>query len=323
MRRDLLERWRPAVAGHWWTVGAELYDRVRPVVAPEARAWTTVLDDPRVGPVRLHGLLRERAGAGTLLLVVHGLGGSPMSPYCRRAAAGAERRGWSCLRLGLRGSTGDGEDIYHAGLGRDLAHALEDPTLRRYDRVLVVGYSLGGHVVLSLGLAPDPRVAAVAVVSAPLDLDRSCAAIDRRRGWVYRRHVLRGLVAGYRAVAARRPVATPVHDVARVRRLRDWDRLTVVPRFGFADAEDYYRRASVGPRLLELRVPALYVGMRHDPMVPQWTVVPSLEAAGAGASAGERLQAWWLDDGGHVAAPGRWEDDLLAWLDGQGPCGAR
>jgi uncharacterized protein len=316
MRSNLLERWRPVVAGHGWTVGAELYDRVRPVVAPEATAWSTVLHDPQAGPVRLHGLLRTRADAGTLLLVVHGLGGSPTSPYCRRAAAGAERRGWSCLRLGLRGSTGDGEDLYHAGLGGDLAGALGDPTLRGYDRVLVLGYSLGGHVALSLGLAPDPRVAAVAVVSAPLDLDRSCAAIDRRRGWVYRRHVLRGLVAGYRAVAARRPVVTPVHDVARVRRLRDWDRLTVVPRFGFADVDDYYRSASVGPRLGALRVPAFYVGMRHDPMVPPWTVAPSLEAA-ASAGVGERLQARWLDDGGHVAAPGRWEDELLAWLDRQ------
>jgi uncharacterized protein len=315
MLRDLLERWKPVVAGHGWTVGAELYDRMRPVVAPEARAWTTVLDDPQVGPVRLHGQLREEAGAGTLLLVVHGLGGSPTSPYCRRAAVGARQRGWSCLRLALRGSTGDGEDIYHAGLGRDLAHVLGDPTLHRYDRVLVVGYSLGGHVVLCLGLAPDPRVAAVAAVSAPLDLDRSCRAIDRRRGWVYRRHVLRGLKAGYQAVAARRPVVTPVRDVARVRVLRDWDRLTVVPRFGFADVDDYYRRASVGPRLGELRVPAIYIGMRHDPMVPSWTVEPSLAAVDGGGG----LEARWLDEGGHVAAPGGWEDEVLGWLDRHAP----
>ncbi len=306
------------LAGHWWTVAPHVGDRMRPLEAPRARPFVASLDDPRVGPVRLRGQLREIPGAGTLLLVVHGLGGDPESPYCRRAAVGAERRGWSCLRLGLRGSSGDGEDLYHAGLGDDLTVALAHPALARYDRVLVVGYSLGGHVALCHALRPDPRVTAVAAISSPLDLARSCAAIDRRRAWVYRRHVLRGLVASYRAVAARRPVDAPVREVARVRTLRAWDRLTVVPRFGFADVDDYYRRASVGPRLRALEVPALYVGMRHDPMVPAHAVEPSLHAAEGGA-----LCARWLDDGGHVAAPGAWEDEALAWIDRPGPARAR
>lgn len=310
MRQTLSKRWRQA-AGHWWTVVPELHDRVRPVVAPQTVAWSSVLDDPRIGPVRLHGRLRAQANGATLLLVVHGLGGSPEGRYCRRVAVKAEQRGWSCLRLGLRGSTGDGEDLYHAGLGRDLAHALGDPGLARYDRVLVLGYSLGGHLTLWHGIDPDPRVTAVAAVSAPLDLERSCQAIDRRRSWVYRRHVLEGLIAGYGAVAARRSLVTPVHEVARVQQIREWDRLTVVPRFGFADVDDYYRRASVGPRLAQLQVPALYVGMRHDPMVPTWTVAPSL----AGTA---RIETRWLDEGGHVSAPGGWEDDVLGWLDRQG-----
>lgn len=306
------------MAGHWWTVAPHVGDRLRPVVAPAARRFEARVEDPRVGAVRLRGWLREEPGASTLLLVVHGLGGSPDSGYCRRVAARASARGWSCARIGLRGSTGDGEDLYHAGLGPDLAAVLEADVLRRYERVLVVGYSLGGHVALWLGLAPEARVAAVAAISSPLDLDRSCTAIDRRRAWVYRRHVLAGLVAGYRAVAARRPVDTPVREVARVHTLREWDRLTVVPRFGFDDVDDYYRRASVGPRLPALRVPALYVGMRHDPMVPASTVEPSLRAAEGGA-----LKVRWLDDGGHVAAPGSWEDDVLAWLDGAWAAGSR
>jgi len=312
MRRRL-EQWWPVVAGHWWTVAPELRERVRKLVAPPTRGWELWIEDPRVGTVKLAGQLRERVDATTLLLVVHGLGGSPDSICCRRAAVLAEQRGWACLRLGLRGSTGDGEDLYHAGLAEDLAAALRDPALGRYERVLVLGYSLGGHVVLRLGLEPEERVAGVAAVGSPLDLDRSCQAIDRRRAWVYRRHVLDGLIEGYRAVAARRSVVTPVREVARVRTLREWDRLTVVPRFGFADVDDYYRRASVGPRLHQLRVPALYVGMRHDPMVSAETVEPSLRAA-----EGEALEVRWLDDGGHVAAPGGWEDEALAWLDGCG-----
>lgn len=307
------------MAGHWWTVTPALLDHVRPVRAPSADPWQTAVGDPRLGTVRLRGLLREENGAHTVLVVVHGLGGDPDSPYCRRAAALASRRGWSCLRLGLRGSTGDGEDIYHAGLTSDLAHAITDPSLARYDRVLLVGYSLGGH--LALGLATQPadgpavsRLVAVAAVSAPLDLAAGCRAIDRRRAWPYRRHVLQGLKRGYRRVVVRRELSAPAHEVERVRTLREWDRLTVVPRFEFEDVDAYYRCASVGPRLHALTVPALYVGMPHDPMVPRSTVEASLTAA---ASSTVRLTTRWLDGGGHVAAPGSWEDDVLAWLDRQ------
>lgn len=266
-----------------------------------------------MGTVRLEGLLHDDGRSSTLLLVVHGLGGAPDSPYCIRASAAAARRGWSSLRLGLRGSTGDGEDLYHAGLGRDLAHALEEPSLARFDRVLVLGYSLGGHIALRHALEPAPRVSAVAAISSPLDLARSCRAIDRRRAWFYRRHVLSGLKDGYAAVAARRPVPTPVEEIQRVTTIRQWDQLAVVPRFGFADVEDYHRRASVGPRLSELRCPALYIGMRHDPMVPPSVVDPSLELVDAG-----RLQRRWLEDGGHVNAPGTWERHALSWLDAEG-----
>lgn len=303
---------RPAVAGHGWTVLPQLQQLVRTFRGPSTDRWSTDVDDPRIGPVRLHGLLHRAPGSSTLLLVVHGLGGEPTSPYCTRAALAAARRGWSSLRLAMRGATGDGEDLYHAGLHRDLAHALAEPSLAGFDRVLVLGYSLGGHLALGHATDPAPRVAAVAAISSPLDLDLSGRALDRRRAWVYRRHVLTGLKAGYAEVAARRSMPVPVARVRRASTLREWDRLTVVPRFGFADVDDYYRRASVGPRLDQLQRPSLYVGMRHDPMIPPWTIEPSLEAAG------ERLELRWLEDGGHVYAPGPWEERALDWLDRHG-----
>lgn len=296
-----------------WTVLPQLHDRIRPVRSPSTEAWCSELVDPRVGTVRLRGRLhqpQDEPAVGTLLVIVHGLGGDTSSPYCRRAASAAARRGWASLRLGLRGSGGDGEDLYHAGLGSDLAHALSHPTLASYDRVLVVGYSLGGHIALHHGLQPAPRVAAIAAVSAPLDLAASQRSIDATRAWVYRRHLLQGLKSDYAAIAKRRPVGTPVEQVLAVRTLRQWDELAIVPRFGFGSVDDYYRSMSIGPQLSRLEAPALYVGMRHDPMVPAWTVDPSLESA-----SNERLTRRWLDDGGHVNAPGSWEERALSWLD--------
>jgi hypothetical protein len=116
---------------------------------------------------------------------------------------------------------------------------------------------------------------------------------------VYRHVVLGALKRGYRQVAARRPVHTPVEQVERVRTIRQWDRLVVVPRHRFGTVENYYATQSVGPRLSELAIPALYVGATGDPMVPDWTVRPSLRSAGA------KLQIHMLDAGGHVGFPAR------------------
>ncbi len=294
----------PRLGPHLWTVAPRLRHSVRPLAAPAAEPWQTVVADPAIGPVRLTGLLRRCApgrgvaAGGELVVLVHGLGGTIHSHYMRRGALAAEDAGLSCLRLHLRGADDSGEDYYHAGLTADLHAALASPELRQFRRIYVLGYSLGGHVVLRFAIEPgDPRVAAAAAVCAPLDLARSQEAIDAPERWLYRRYLLSNLGRLYAAVAARRPVPLPVEEVARLRRLRDYDERVVAPRHGFTDAEDYYRRASVGPRLGELRLPSLLVNSEGDPMVAESAVRPALERPAP------RLAVRWVAGGGHVGFP--------------------
>ncbi len=299
-----------ALGGHLWTIAPDLLDRVWPARAPTDAPWSIAVQDARFGPVRIGGRIRIADDEDTLLVIVHGLGGSSESPYVRRAAIAAAARGWSYLRIDLRGADGAGEDFYHAAMTEDLQAALREPALTRHRRVLVLGYSLGGHLALRLALTPGAaRLRAVAAVCAPLDLAASAAWIDQPRSWLYRTHVLRALVRSYRKVAARRELPTPVAAVARARTIREWDRLAVVPRHGFASVDDYYARASVGPRLAELAVPSAWLGARHDPMVPESTVVPAL------AGAGEALHVRWIERGGHVGFPDSVEQIALSWLD--------
>ena len=299
--------------GHLWTIAPRLRHAVRPIPCPEARPWETVVEDPRIGPVRLSGLLREAPGADELVVLVHGLGGSTESHYMPRGAA-AEAAGLSCLRLNLRGSDRTGEDYYHAGLTADLHAALASPDLRRYRHLYVLGYSMGGHVSLRLATEPaDPRLAAVATLCAPVDLARSQREIDTPALWLYRRYLLANLGTLYVAVAARRPVPFPVERLGEIGTFRDWDDRIVAPRYGFTGAADYYARASVAPHLGALRVPALLLNSEHDPMVPARSVRPALTGAFP------LLTVTWLRGGGHVSFPRRMGIDAqaLAWLRSQ------
>jgi predicted alpha/beta-fold hydrolase len=286
---------------HVWTVAPRLRHSVRPLEVPAAEPWQVVVEDPTIGPVTLSGLLRRCPASppdGELVVLLHGLGGTVQSHYMRRGAVAAEAAGLSCLRLHLRGADYSGEDFYHAGLTADVHAALASPELRDYRRIYLLGYSLGGHLALRFATeAGEPRVVRVAAVCAPLDLGRSQQAIDSPDRWLYRRYLLSNLARLYAAVAARRPVPVPVEEVARLRKLRDFDERVVAPRHGFAGAEDYYARASVAPRLGGLRLPALLVNSEGDPMLPARAVRPVLERPVPG------LEVRWVADGGHVGFP--------------------
>ncbi|MFN8640190.1 MAG: alpha/beta fold hydrolase [Candidatus Binatia bacterium] len=112
---------------------------------------------------------------GPLVVVIHGLSGSEDSPYMQVTAAALLERGHPVLRLNLRGA-GPSRPLcrrqYHAGRTADLRDAILalDPTLA-VDGLLLVGYSLGGNLLLKFlaeqGTALPIRAAAS--VSAPSD----------------------------------------------------------------------------------------------------------------------------------------------------------
>jgi predicted alpha/beta-fold hydrolase len=287
----------------------------------EARGvpWTARVDDARMGSLRLTGRIGTAARGDRLVVIVHGLGGSTESHYIAPATMAAEALGLDWLAINLRGADRLGEDFYHAGLTDDLHAALRSTALERYAWIGLVGYSLGGHVALRYALEPsDPRVRAVAAVCPPVDLDRGVEAIDRPERALYRQHVLAALQDIYAAVASRRPVPLPIEDARRIRSIRTWDELTIAPRFGFQSAKDYYAKVSVGPRLSDVAVPSLIVSARHDPMVPEETLSPSIERRS------RLVEHVSISNGGHVGFPSSLdlgvrarrglEHQVLAWL---------
>jgi uncharacterized protein len=312
-------RLRDSIAGHLWTVVPALFSFLKPPASPKERTFQTVLKDPTIGQVRLTGLLSEVEGSETLVLIVHGLSGNAWSPYCASAAQAAAQAGFSSLRLSLRGADYSGEDILHGGITEDLWAALAAPDLAHYKHILLCGYSVGGHIALRAAVEQmDSRLRAVAAICPPLDLHQATMAFDHPACRPYRRHIFRGLNKAYVATARRGRVPVPSAIVARALFCRERDALTVVPRFGFRSAEDYYARESVAPKLHRLQIPSLVVLSRRDPLVPEATVLPAI------AAASPALFVKWVEPGGHVyfpkslnlglpASPGL-EPQVMSWL---------
>jgi predicted alpha/beta-fold hydrolase len=203
------------------------------------------------------------------------------------------------LRLSLRGADYSGEDILHGGITPDVWAALAAPALARYKHVLLLGYSVGGHIALRAAVErADSRLRAVAAICPPLDLHQAVTALDHPARRPYRLHIFRGLNKAYAATAARGRAHVPTDVVARARSCRERDSLTVVARFGYRSSEDYYERESAAHKLYELETPSLVVASRHDPLVPPWTMSAGL------AAASNALSVKWVEPGGHVYCPG-------------------
>jgi hypothetical protein len=278
--------------------------------------FLTTLRDPVAGEVPVDGRLGGPEGARDLVVILHGLGGTVESRYAVLAARAAHAEGLASLRLHLRGADRRGADLYHAGLTADLQAALESPALERFERVYVLGYSLGGHVALRWAALQQPagRVRALAAVCPPIDLAAGVGAIQRLDRRPYQFHVLRGLKAHYAAVARRhgegsRVAPVSLADALSIRDIRTWDERIIAPRFGFDGADDYYASAGVGPHLPDITLPSLVVAAEADPMIPDWTTRPLLRRAG------RAVHVAWMARGGHVGFP----DDVTLPLPAAAP----
>ena len=295
---SLLSNLSSRAQGHLWTVGPKLRNTLFRQQPPPSVAWHREVDRWRGDPVHVTGRLRSRPDTDTLVIVVHGLGGCQDSDYCVDAANRIDEAGYASLRLALRGADRSGEDLYHGGLWGDVAAAVTDRDFDSFERIFVIGFSLGGHIALRCAIELDsPKLAGVAAVCSPLDLGEAQAEIDSPARRPYREYLLYELRDSYRALTERGPGPTPAARIDLVRTLREWDALTVVPRFGFHDVDDYYRTASVAGDLDGLNVPSLLVAARHDPLVFRSAIEAGLPADS------DHFEIQWVDRGGHVFFP--------------------
>lgn len=275
--------------GHLWTIAYHLDRRRQSLDLGSTQPFMLTFADPLTGDVTLSGTLHTHLPASnpstrSLVVVIHGLGGSANSGYMFEAAKAALDLGLDVLRVNLRGADVTGTDFYHAGLYADVLRVLNHETVQSYRNVYLLGISLGGHVALRTAGADVPsNLRSVAALCPPLDLGACSAAFDKKRQWLFRRHVLDSLKQSYARFAATHaqtcqqlglPSASSAHAIHSI---GQWDRAIVAPRHGFESAARYYETQSVGPRLGEIRRPALILTTRWDPMVPYETTVHLLK----------------------------------------------
>src|SRR5260370_1375163 len=127
------------------------------------------------------------------VIIVHGLEGSSLSQYVIGTGGKAWKAGMNVVRMNMRNCGGTEKltpTLYHSGLSADVGAVLR--TLveqKKLTRVGLVGYSMGGNLVLKLagdwGANAPRELTAVAGVSPAVDLGPSADAMHEPLNWIY------------------------------------------------------------------------------------------------------------------------------------------
>jgi uncharacterized protein len=244
--------------------------------------------DSRAAPLAVLGRWHGPK-ASTVVVLMHGIGGSDQSLYVQRAKIAFAEWGYRVLGLNQRGagtSIPRADRLYHAGLTDDVRSCLHVLQQRPdIQRIFLVGFSGGGALALKYAAEEGDNVASklggIAALSAPLDLTKTVQSIARWDRAPYRFHVLRGLIRGARRFRFAFPDDAPYTfpELLRVRSIPDFDRTVTIRFHGYESTEHYYAEQSAGPTLGKLTTQSLLIHADDDPMVPQDAVWPALRGA--------------------------------------------
>jgi predicted alpha/beta-fold hydrolase len=214
----------------------------------------------------------KRAGCLTLVMV-HGLEGSSDSRYMQGIAARGWDAGYNVIRMNMR-NCGDTDaltpTLYHSGFSGDVGAVVTHFTARfGLERVALVGYSMGGNLVLKLaGEWGDRRpLVAAAAVCPVIDLAPSSDALHQPSNRLYEWRFLRGLMRRFRLKASLFPDRYETEGVGPVRSLREFDDKIVARYCGFRDADDYYYSVASARVIDRIRIPTLILSAADDPFI--------------------------------------------------------
>lgn len=261
-------------------------------------------------------LTRVKAKKTPIVLILNGLTGNINSFYVRRIMSLVSQKNYRGVLMRYRGTQGVPNRLarsYHSGETGDLHYIVNELKIREPNTpIIVIGYSLGGNIVLKwLGeTGKDNPVQAAASVSVPFEVGKCSDQLDSGFSKIYQWSLLRELCRAYQNKFKQSHLFPLYKDITKLKTLRDFDDTITAPLHGFKNAEDYYVQSSSRQYLSKIKVPSLIVHAQDDPFTPLHTIPKSTEVSPS-------VTYILTKQGGHlgfIAGKYPWKSEY--WLDG-------
>jgi uncharacterized protein len=257
--------------GHVQTLASFLIQRRFHVPAPEERLIEVA---PGIKVLCHCHWQPDRARALTVI-IVHGLEGSSESQYMLGITEKALAAGMNVIRYNQRNCGGTdalAPVLYHSGLSNDVAAVAGEVIARDgVSRLALVGFSMGGNIVLKLagewGAQGPAELRAVAVCCPAIDLSISADTLHEPSNRIYERYFLWALRRRMLQKARLFPAHFDVGRLRGIRSLREFDDKVTAYYCGFTGVDDYYDRASAAHVVERIAVPTLLLYAANDPFI--------------------------------------------------------
>lgn len=204
-------------------------------------------------------------------ILLHGLEGNAQRVYIMGQGKILVENGWDVAAMNHRGCSGEENLLYksyNSGRTYDLEFLVEFILNKdRYDEIVLIGFSLGGNLVLKYfgecDSLPKQLKKGIAI-SSPLQLDGSLESLIKRENWIYNRTFINDLRKKYKRKMSRFPEEMNLADYKQITSLLAFDTIYTAPAHGFADAYDYYKKSSSLQFLPNIKTPVLILNAKND-----------------------------------------------------------
>jgi len=305
--RDPFRARRWLRGGHVQTIASFLLRRRIPLPQPEERLVEVA---PGI-QVRCwcYWQKTDRHSALTVI-AVHGLEGSSDSQYMLGVARYGLAAGMNVVLMNQRNCGGMDHcapTLYNSSLSGDVAAVARSLVNEGISRFALVGFSMGGNLVLKLagewGKDHPAEFKAVAAVCPAMDLAASADALHEPANRLYEYYFLVQLLRRIRIKAKLFPGKFDLSRLRGVSSLRQFDDRITAYYCGFNGADDYYARAAAANVVDRIAVPALIIHSANDPFI---RMLPETRER---IAANPNITFIETGDGGHCAFIGQPDGD--------------
>jgi len=212
------------------------------------------------------------------VIIIHGLEGNSNKAYVKGCAKAVNSIGLDALAVNLRGCSEEDNLLissYHSGKTDDLELIINYAlTKLNYHNIYLVGFSLGGNIVLKYLGENNSRnskaVIAVVAISVPCDLRSTAYELSKSSNRIYLYRFLRTLKrkALIKIKNHNNTTISPV-KIKQAKSFYEFDDIFTAPVHGFTNAEDYWNKSSCLQFLDKIDNPCLIINALDDPFLPQ------------------------------------------------------
>jgi predicted alpha/beta-fold hydrolase len=209
----------------------------------------------------------------TLVVMLHGLEVSSNANYIASVSKHLSSQKVDAVVVNFRGCSGEENRLfesYHSGKTDDLDAVIKHINKKHdYKKIIVLGYSLGGNLVLKYmgeqGDKLDKNITGAIAISVPCDLTGSSIVLGKSTNRIY---LIRFMITLRKKTLQKlKKFPDSILSKKRIRAakdFKDFDNLYTAPAHGFKDADDYYKKNSSKQFLSNISKPTLLVNALDD-----------------------------------------------------------